>query len=248
MVTEVMCRVVDLVDVARNTRVVRLRPEAGKTFVFRAGQYAQVRFEGREPRFYSLANCPEDGGLEFHIRDNGADLVGSFVLRELENGARVEVRGPYGEAWLREDHAGPLLAVAGGSGLAPMQSIVETALRRDVSRDIHLYVGARDEADVYLDDHFIELTRRYPRLRYVLVLSAAEGRTLRRCGFVSQAVADDFPDLAGFKAHIAGPLPMVEATVAVLRAKGMTDADIHADALTVGRASVREKKKESGHE
>src|SRR5688572_4069132 len=112
-----MCRVDDLVDLARNTRLVRLRPVSGAPFAFRAGQYVQVGFDGLEPRFYSLANCPDDDGLEFHIRDSGADRVGDFVLRRLQRGAPVRITGPFGEAWLREDHSGPILAVAGGSGL-----------------------------------------------------------------------------------------------------------------------------------
>ena len=135
---------------------------------------------------------------------------------------------------------GPILAVAGGSGLAPIKSIVETALRRGMTQDIHLYAGARDEADVYLDRHFIDLAQRYPSLRYVTVLSAPEpgAATTRRVGLVSDAVGEDFRNLQGFKAHVAGPLPMVAATVAVLRALGMRDSDIHADALGASDAAA----------
>ena len=226
----------------------RLRPETGDVFSFRAGQYARVDFDGQQPRFYSLANCPDDDCFEFHVRDSGADRVGDFILHRLQRGASARVTGPFGEAWLREHHAGPILAVAGGSGLAPIKSVIETALRRGMPQDIYLYAGARDEADVYLDEHFIDLTRRHPRLRYVTVLSAPgpQVATGRRVGLVSDAVADDFEDLSGFKAYIAGPLPMVTATVAVLRARGIEDADIHADAFGATATAPAEKKGTAG--
>ncbi len=240
-VAEVMCRVDDLAEIARNTRLVRLRPETGKPFSFRAGQYAKVGFEGVEPRYFSMASCPEDAAFEFHIRGNGTDPVGDFVLHELQRGTRAGVSGPFGEAWLREDHRGPILAVAGGSGLAPIKSIVETALRRGMTQDIYLYAGARDEADVYLEEHFIELVRQYPRLHYISVLSnpGSAVKAGRRLGLVSDAVAQDFRSLGEFKAHVAGPLPMVISTIAVLRALDMRDANIHADAFEAAELAVK---------
>ena len=237
----VMCRVDGLADVARNTRILRLRPETGGPFSFRAGQYAQVGFEGTEPRYYSMANCPDDDAFEFHVRDTGADCVGTFVLQQLQHGTRAQVSGPHGDAWLREEHMGPILAIAGGSGLAPVKSIVETALRRGMTQDIYLYAGARDEADVYLDEHFAALAQQHPKLHYVSVLSdpgpAADAR--RRVGMVSDAVAKDFFSLRNFKAHIAGPLPMVVATIAVLRALNMVDSNIHADAFSAAEIAAK---------
>lgn len=244
IVTVVMCRVDGLADVARNTRILRLRPESGRPFFFFAGQYAQVAFEGLEPRYYSMANCPGDEVFEFHIRDNGTDSVGTFVLRQLQPGAQVQVTGPLGDAWLREEHAGPLLAITGGSGLAPGKSIVDTALRRNPAQELYLYAGARNEADVYLEEHFLGLAQRHPRFRFVTVLSdpgpAVNSR--RRIGMVSDAVAHDFPDLRDFKAHIAGPLPMVVATIAVLRNLNMPDGNIHADAFAAAEKAAKANK------
>src|SRR5581483_964436 len=76
-----------------------------------------------------------------------------YVFTSLHVGAEVKVSGPLGNAYLRENHKGPILAVAGGSGMAPIKSICATALRANPERRIHLYFGVRDEHDVYLEDY-----------------------------------------------------------------------------------------------
>ena len=94
---------------------------------------------------------------------------------------------------------------------------------------IHLYFGARDEGDIYLEQHFQDLGGDCPGLRFIPVLSEPAGPTSRRTGTVVDAVAADFQSFAGVKAYLAGPPAMVEAGVRLLRAHGVAAADIHAD-------------------
>ena len=103
---------------------------------------------------------------------------------------RCQVRGPGGTAYLRVKHTGPILAIAGGSGLAPIKSIVETALYERLTQPIHMYFGVRDERDLYLEHHFQTLAFQYPNFRFTPVLSEPQGSTQRRrSGFVTDAVA-----------------------------------------------------------
>ena len=82
-----------------------------------------------------------------------------------------------------------------------------------------------------MEDRFRALMRRHAGFRFIPVLSEPSGPTARRTGFVHEAVARDIARLEGWKAYLAGPPPMVEATVAVLAARGLPAADIHADAF-----------------
>ena len=82
----------------------------------------------------------------------------------LKVGDRCGSKGPSGTSYLRESHRGPIIAVAGGSGLAPIKSIVETALKKGMKQGIHLYFGVRDERDLYLEDHFKALADQAPEL------------------------------------------------------------------------------------
>jgi naphthalene 1,2-dioxygenase ferredoxin reductase component len=141
----------------------------------------------------------------------------------------VRVSGPFGSAYLRESHAGPIVAVAGGSGLAPVRSIVTTALRADPARRIHLYLGVRAERDVYGEEELRALAARHPGLSVDIVLSEPEPGSARRAGFVGAAVDADLGDTTGFKAYVAGPPPMVDHVQRVLAAKGMQPRDLHTD-------------------
>jgi CDP-4-dehydro-6-deoxyglucose reductase/ferredoxin-NAD(P)+ reductase (naphthalene dioxygenase ferredoxin-specific) len=231
------CEVVSVAPATHDIRIVRLAIRAGGPFDFSAGQYASVIFgpgagDGRlPPRDFSMANRPGDEFLEFHIRLVPGGAVTPYVANDLKPGAGARVVGPYGNAFYRPRHAGPILAVAGGSGLAPIKSTVEEALATGARQPIHLYFGVRAERDLYLVEHFRALAARHANLNFVPVLSGAEGATGRRTGFLSEAIGKDFPDLDGFKAYLAGPPPMVETCTLVLRHLGLARQNCHADAF-----------------
>lgn len=222
------CRLATLEQVTPDIRILQLKIIDGGPFAFSAGQYARLAFDALPARDYSLASRPGEPFLEFHIRDMG-DGASRYVAQHLRPGEAVGVEGPFGDAYLRHDHPGPVLAIAGGSGLAPMKSIVETALAGGMRQPIHLYFGARDEADLYLERHFHDLAARHVNLRYVPVLSTPSRPTGRRTGLVGAAVAADFRDLRGCKAYLAGPPAMVESAMGVLYRRGVRAEDMHAD-------------------
>jgi len=209
---------------ARHLTVAKV--ESGAPFAFFAGQFARVRFDGERARDLSIASRPGARILEFHIRD--LPRHGASLFERLTPGMAVGVEGPFGTGYLREEFQGPILLIAGGSGIAPVKSIVETALAKGMRQPIHLYFGVRDEPDLYLESHFEQLARAHSNLRFVPVLSA-EGAGARRRGLVGAAAAADFADLSGFKAYVFGPPPMVRETVTALRALGIAARDIHGD-------------------
>jgi naphthalene 1,2-dioxygenase ferredoxin reductase component len=224
------CRVVALDDLTHDIRRVRLAIEAGGPFAFAAGQYARLTFAGLPPRDYSMANRPEENELEFHIRRMGEGNVSAHVAAELRLGDRVTAEGPLGSAYLRSQHKGPILAIAGGSGLAPIKAIVETALAAERGQPIRLYFGARNERDLYLVEHFTALAAAHANFRFIPVVSEPQLPTAWRTGLVHQAVAADFTALEGAKAYLAGPPVMVEAASALLVERlGFRPEDVHAD-------------------
>lgn len=243
-----VARVEELEAATRDIRIVRLRVVSGGPFRFRAGQYARVSFDDRPPRDYSMANRPDEALLEFHVRHMGGGGVSAFVAHRLRRGDRVRLEGPFGAAWLRRSHRGPMLAVAGGSGLAPIKSIVESALALGMTRPIHLYFGGREEGDIYLEARFQALARAHPNLRFVPVLSEPARPTGRRVGYLHEVVAADVPHLGGFKAYLAGPPEMVEAVVATLARRGLPAKDIHADPFyPMAEAAARLAGRTRGH-
>jgi ferredoxin-NAD(P)+ reductase (naphthalene dioxygenase ferredoxin-specific) len=226
------CRAVEVASVTHDIRRIRFEILSGGPYTFSAGQYASLEFPGLPPRDYSMANRPGEPVLEFHIRLVPGGAVTPYVSQKLKIGDTVKIIGPYGTSYLREKHTGPIVALAGGSGLAPIKSIVETALLDLGSRQpLHLYFGVRDERDLYLEQHFTDLAAANPNLTFVPVLSEPSGTTTRRTGFLADAVRKDFGTLDGAKAYLAGPPVMVETAVRALEAMGVRKQDCHADAF-----------------
>lgn len=226
------CRLVAFGDLTHDIKQLKLSIEAGGPYSFSAGQHARLKFApGIPERDYSMANRPDEETLEFHIRHVPRGQTSDYVFSCLHLGAEITVSGPLGNAYLRENHKGPILAVAGGSGLAPIKSIVETALRADPQRHVQLYFGARDERDVYLESQLTDLRKQHPNLTVHVVLSEASRPSARRQGLVTEAVSRDFASFEGFKAYVAGPPVMVEAMQRELRGRGVAVRDIHADAF-----------------
>lgn len=191
-----------------------------------------MRFAGQPPRDYSIASPPGTETLAIHVRrERPGQGVSAFVAEELCEGDALELQGPYGAAWFRRDHPGPVLAVAGGTGLAPMKAVVEDALAVPLRRDIHLYAGFRNEEEIYLERHFIELMHSQPNFRFVTVLAEPRHHGGRRTGPVGEAVAADFQLLYGHHCYLAGPPKMVEVCRDMLKLKAVPPHDIFADAF-----------------
>ena len=145
------CKVVGLDDATHDIKRVRLGDRIGRP----------VRLLGRPVRLGDLRRLPAarllDGqraGRSDRSSSMSAASVGgatsAYVAERLKLGDSVRVEGPFGASYLRESHRGPIIAVAGGSGLAPIKSIVERALAQALPQHIHLYFGVRTERDLYL--------------------------------------------------------------------------------------------------
>lgn len=219
-------RIATLEQPAPHLMVARLEAPGEAPLAFFAGQFVRVGFGAFPPKDLSIANRPGEPGLEFHIRD--LPHREGRLFERLAAGMSARVEGPFGSGFLRESFAGPILLVAGGSGIAPVKSIVETALAKGMRQPIHLYFGVRSEADLYLESHFERLARTHANLRFIPVLSEAEG-TRHRKGMVGEALGADFAALQGWKAYVFGPPVMVQATTRILCERGLAKADIHTD-------------------
>ena len=218
--------------VARGTHdivILHLQALDDSTLAFSAGQYASLEFAGQPARDFSMASEPGGGILEFHIRAIADGQVSQFAQNNVRAGDTVAVSGPMGVAFLRELHTGPIIAVAGGSGLAPLKSIVETALAKGMKQPISLYFGVRDERDLYLVTHFEGLAAKHANFSFIPVLSEPTAETSRRTGFLHDAMAADFTTMDGCKIYAAGPPPMVDAVRALAERLKARAEDLHAD-------------------
>ncbi|RZU00501.1 ferredoxin-NAD(P)+ reductase (naphthalene dioxygenase ferredoxin-specific) [Rivibacter subsaxonicus] len=225
----VKATVVAVEELTHDIRRVVLRP--AKPIEFSPGQYAQLQFTPDHIRPYSMAGLCDDGQLEFHVRLVPEGRVSGYVARELQPGDAVRVSGPLGSAYLRRRHEGPMLCVAGGTGLAPILSILRGTVGGGMRNPIHLYLGVRTPKDVYGLDWLDELARDHPALKLHVVVSSGGDPATQRCGLVTDAIEQDLGELDDWRAYLCGSPPMVEAAALVARRKGIAPERIHADAF-----------------
>ncbi len=223
------CRVLEAADLTHDIKGLRLAIESGGPFTFSAGQYAQVELGPGLSRHYSMASTPDEPELAFHVRHMPGGRTSSYVATQLKAGDRVKVSGPLGIAYLREAHRGPVLLVAGGSGLAPIRSILCTLLERGHDAPVTLYFGVRSERDLYHETLLRDLAAKQPNFSYHVVLSEQKGARGRRYGLVHEVI--ELPEIENLMAYLAGPPVMVEAATAMLAARGLARRQIHADAF-----------------
>ena len=215
----------------------------GEPFVFSAGQYATLSVRGADggwiERDFSLAGTPVDAEyddrLEFHIRRNPHGAFSGLLGDLIAVGSTVYVTGPLGSSHFRPRHAGPLYAVAAGTGLGPMLAIVRTALHNGKLEPVTLYAGFRQADEVYGVAELDALAAEFANFSAHVVVEdgAAPGQ---RSGRVGDALLTDVARFDGAKVYLAGSPAMVDAVCAALRARGVAGGDLHADAYHAGGA------------
>ncbi len=211
--------------------ILHIRLKTAKKMDFSAGQYVTLQFTPDHIRPYSMACLADDDLMDFHVRLVPNGRVTSYIKDQLKVGDNVRVTGPMGTSYLRTLHQGPMLCIAGGTGLAPILSIVRSAVSRGMTNPIHVYFGALTSNDVYGEDEFLQLSSQYPNIHFhIVVMSGPENGTYRS-GLVTDAVFEDFKDFAGWRSYLAGSPQMVEAANMMLKKAGHDSDRIYTDAF-----------------
>ncbi len=228
------CRVAGAEDLADDVRRLWLRTPGNERLQFLAGQYIDILLTGGRRRGFSLANAPHDDELlELHVRRVEGGRFTRYVFEELAEGALLRFEGPLGTFFLREDSDRPILLVGGGTGFAPLKSIVEHALHTGLARPMHLYWGARARRDLYLHELAEGWARDHSHIGYTPALSDPEPDDPwpGAIGLVHNIVLRDHPDLSGFDVYMAGPPGMIESARRDFARHGLDDERLFFDSF-----------------
>lgn len=224
-------RVAELSDVAACTR--RLVVELEEDLAFNAGQYCELIVPGAGVgRQYSMANPPsESRRLEFHVKLTPGGLASDkWIFSTLSESDRIALRGPLGGFHLVREQAEPAILIGGGTGLAPLKSIVRHALEHNLVPELHLYHGGRRREDLYDVEFFTELADQFAEFHYHPALS--EETWDGAMGMVTDVVIDDFRSCKGMSAYLCGPPPMIAAAVKSLKRRRMAPRLIFREEFT----------------
>jgi toluene monooxygenase electron transfer component len=197
---------------------------------YHPGQHAILDLGAGLRRCYSMAGLP--GAREaIFIAKRYAGRPGSGRLFSVAEGEQITLELPYGDMYLR-DGDGPVVLVAGGTGISAIVAMtLELAEGADNGRDVHVFYGAGNRAELVCWD---ELSRAVARLGngalHGALLEAPVGWS-GTSGFVTAALSEQLADLTDASFYVAGPPPMTEATLVLLRERGVQLDRIHYDSF-----------------
>ncbi|AFT67701.1 MULTISPECIES: NADH:ubiquinone reductase (Na(+)-transporting) subunit F [Cycloclasticus] len=217
--------------------IMEVTVELDQAISFTAGQFADIGLEGfSRHRSYSFANAPAANGqktLSFHVRNVPGGDYTQWLFEKDRKGEAFELHGPSGAFWLRTSDA-PILAIAGGSGMAPLKSILEDALKNNINRPVTYLFGARAQRDLYCLDDMKKLTEKWSNsFKFVPVLSEEpeDSDWTGKRGLVTDFIDDE---TIGFSvsdshAYLCGPPGMIDATLVKLEEANISLDNIHYD-------------------
>jgi len=230
------CRVERLTPLAADVMQVFLRLPKTQAFNFIPGQYIDILLKDGSRRSFSIANLPAataDEGLELHIRHVPGGHFTPTVFNALRERDLLRFEGPFGVYFLQPEVDRRIIMVAGGTGFAPIKALIQQALGGDPARAIHLFWGARDAADLYLDELAQAWAREHPNFQYTPALSESTaddwpGAT----GWVHDAVLAEYDDFSAHDVYASGPPVMVDAVRDGLTPRGLQNERFFFDAFT----------------
>lgn len=210
---------------------------------FWAGQYVDITVktqEGEEiTRSFSMANTPEQTqDLKFIIKKYPEGKFSNALDGgTIEIGAEVNVKGPFGSCFRREDKTGPLVLVAAGSGMSPIWSILHDHIASGEDRPVYFFYGARTRRDLFYLDRIDTITAEHPNITFIPVLSHSEDidSWTGAQGFVHEVVQSELRRLdieTDACAFACGPPPMIEALQPVLLMQDFDPDRTHFDKFT----------------
>jgi CDP-4-dehydro-6-deoxyglucose reductase len=226
------CRIERTVAWSHDVLGLFLRLPAAEAFPFAPGQYLDVILPGGRRRSFSIACPPHDAPLlELHVRRVPGGEWTEPLFTEPERRRLLSIEGPLGSFVYRVGSVAPLLLVGGGTGLAPLKSILRHVIDNDSTREVTLYWGVRGERDLYAHLELEDLARRAPGFRYCAVLSEADAAWTGRRGWVHDAVLEDMRSLDGYDIYAAGPPAMIEAVRQTFPARGADERRLFFEAF-----------------
>jgi len=232
-------RVSEILHAAPDVIVLQLKLPSSDAFRFRPGQYVDILLKDGQRRSFSIANPPHvQDRLELHIRHVPNGQFTEHVFKGMKPRDILRLEGPLGSFFLREESSAPIILLAGGTGFAPIKSIVEYAIEHNVQRPMHLYWGANQPEGFYFDHLARDWACRIKGFRYtpVVLAGAASGWT-GRIGLVHQALLADYADLSMHEVYACGAPAMIDAARSdLIGQRSLPASAFFADAFTFSTA------------
>ena len=224
-----------------------ISPDLRDIFAFKAGQHLTLKAEidGEEVRRnYSLCTAPDENNWMVTVKRIAGGVFSNWVGDALKAGDMVDVMPPHGSFTTtfepgRKRH---LVAIAGGSGITPVMSILRTLLRSEPDSRFTLLYGNRDSGSIIFLEELAQLKDRHlDRVELYHFLAEEEGDVelfngmldRERCEEALDRLIGSSEDIDGW--FICGPGPMMDAAESALLDRDVSRDRIHIERFTADR-------------
>jgi NAD(P)H-flavin reductase/hemoglobin-like flavoprotein len=208
--------------------VLQVKPYYVLPFVPGQSCAVQCHLRPRQWRYLSPANAPRpDGTIDLHVRHVAGGHVSAALVHTLAVGDVLRIGSAVGRRLtLTPGDQSDLLMLAGGTGLAPLKSLVEQVAAEGGRRRVHLYIGGRTERDLYDLKALTQLAYEWPWLNVVPTVSDDPYATDAAQGSVVD-VALQHGTWSHHEIFICGSEVMVTGSVNALLQRGIGRDQIH---------------------
>ncbi|MBN1291671.1 MAG: 2Fe-2S iron-sulfur cluster binding domain-containing protein [Candidatus Latescibacteria bacterium] len=222
LVKEFRTTVEAITPLSHDTQMFRFKLEEPNEILFKPGQFVQFRIpKAGEERAYSIASSPNEKNIvELIVRLVPGGLCTTYMFNKLKVGDPIFLTGPYGDFYLREETDDPIICVAGGSGSAPIRSIINYLNEKKSERTIRSFYGGRTPKDIYLTEYYEGLAKILKDFKHIPAISeytnVDEKSWTGERGLITEVIANHFEDLSEYEAYMCGPPIMIQKATELL--------------------------------
>jgi benzoate/toluate 1,2-dioxygenase reductase component len=220
---------------SETTMSLTLDCENREKLVFLPGQYVNIAVPGTDQtRSYSFSSAPDGEQLTFLVKLSPGGVMSDWLENTAAVGDSVQFTGPHGSFFLRESEA-PILLLAGGTGLAPILSILRRLEATGSSRPAHLIYGATTDDDVVELESIRALEASLDGLTWTYTV-VAEGTAAPNQGYVTALVEERHFHDGEASVYLCGPPPMVDAVRSSFSEQGFAPAGFYYEKFALAAA------------
>jgi CDP-4-dehydro-6-deoxyglucose reductase len=194
---------------------------------YQAGQYLQIIID-EQAMCYSIANAPL-GSHQYtlHIKHNYDNPFNTKLFEHIKANGQLNLRLPFGECSIDKlDTNRPLIFMAGGTGFAPINAMIEHLLSHGTSTPFELYWSAKTMSDLYMDEKVRQWQAHVPHFKYYSLLSEETKSDL-----TALVIKNHAKDIKDWQIVISGPFGMAYAARDILIKKGVVSKNLFSDAF-----------------
>jgi Na+-transporting NADH:ubiquinone oxidoreductase subunit F len=225
---------IKIIDLTYDIKELTLQLVEPNSINFKAGQYVQFEAPPYEKtrhsvtRAYSISSSPQNTNLiQLIVRRVKDGICTTYIHDYLKEGDTVHFTGPFGNFYIRETEA-DMIFVAGGSGQAPIKSMIEYLYSEKSKRRMVYFFGARTLKDLYLFKEFKEFEKKMHNFTYIPVISQPEpnAQWTGKTGHIPPYLKDYINDPDNTEGYLCGSPGMIAAVE-----KTLIDANVRKDKI-----------------